>query len=225
MPDQIAQSTVNALRAAGLSDSVIGRAVGLNSSAVAQIAGTSAVTGQALSRQRGAGYGAKAAPRLGELLAETRRAQSSMQAAAIARGLANTGRLHGEARTTKTGRKARVRQATRAVGQSGQGAILTGAGRSQGKAFDQLLAKAARNDQQVSLRVNMQMGDGSTKWITVKGADAEFWQQLRADAAEEDDGAMDLDDWLGMVLDSLAAEGELTSDLGDVIGFAAQVAA
>lgn len=228
MPDPLAQRLVTELRALGLSDTDIGRTIELNSSAVAQIAGTSARTGNPLASQRGAGYGKAAAPALQALRDQLAGATSSGQAKATARVVAASGSAAAARtrRTVKTPsgsvRPARVRQSTRAVGKTASGALLSGAGAGKGKAFDRLLAKAARAGDDVSIRVNMRMGDGSTQWMTLAARDAEFWIGLR-DGWDEEDG--DLADWLGMVCDDLFAEGDLTSEPGDVVGYAVQVAA
>jgi len=230
MPDARAQQLVTRLRGMGLSDSAIGKAVGLNSSAVAQIAGTSARTGAALANQRGAGYGATVAPALEQLAGRV--GQRDVQGARlVASGLGRSGEI-AAARPRRTVvsrsgsvREARVRQGTRSVGRSGLGRIITGSVDGTGRPFDNLLGYARGIDHQVSVRVNMDMGDGRTKWITLGAYQAVWWQGYREDWSEENGGPGRFGDFLEWMLDQLGAGGDLSSDVGEVIGWSAQVEA
>ena len=202
MANAEARALVRTLQDRGLSQAAIGRAVGLNSSAISQIAAD----------KRGEGYGAAAVSRLASLVAETGQARNRTQTQGIASGFA--ARVGG---TRPGGRAQRVRQPTRPVGAptaSARGESLRGTGAGSGAALDRVLTRAESNGQRVSLRVEVTLADGGTRWLTIDRLPAATWRYMLGFPGGDASVRERLSDALGALADS----GELGSDFEDVTG-------
>jgi hypothetical protein len=216
MADAGARAAVAALKALGLTDTGIGRALGRDSSLISQIG----------AGKRGPGYGASYAGELRDLIAQTA-GLGRGEARARAADLAERGTLAPARRVTRAGTPAAVRVGQQRVGRApstpGGHAGHYVKGRAAGRAtFDRRLDTAVNNGQEIALKVTV--ADARSR----KGTRDVYVGQMTAAELQgrlDATGRRGLKAQLQALLDDMSDAGELGSDGGAVLGYGLSVLA